>query len=450
MTLLAATVGTTASSAPAGADTGAAASPPAATAPAVLPYQMQVVTLDNGLRMVLVPFPSPGIMAYYTLVRTGAREEVEKGHSGFAHLFEHMMFRGSKNFPQEAQEALVKRLGLDDNAWTSEDETVYTLYGPVRALPEIMKREADRFQNLQYSVQTFQTETKAVLGEYNKSASDPLFLMEEKLLEAVFKKHTYGHTVIGYKRDIETMVDKFDYSLKFLQRFYRPDNFIVFVVGDFNAAQVVADAKRLYGTWTGKTARVKVPPEPPQKAPKELVVDWPTPTQTRLMIAYRTPAGYDAAAVQEVLGLYLLGPTSRLHKDLVLDRQLVEAFGNWYRPHRDPRLFIFIVTLKDREKIAEVRKAIDAAFADLRAGKVDDKLFGDAKSHYRFRALVDLETPNDLAGHLAAAASSTGDPDALERLLNAVGKLEKAALVSFAQKHFIDTNRSVVTLRPTQ
>ncbi|MEK6606804.1 MAG: pitrilysin family protein [Myxococcota bacterium] len=414
----------------------------------VLPYTTRVETLDNGLRVGLVKFPSPGIVAYYTLVRTGAREEVEPGHTGFAHLFEHMMFRGSKKFPQDAQEALVQRLGFDDNAWTSEDETVYTLYGPSRGLAEIMPREADRFQNLEFSQETLQTETKAVLGEYNKSIADPPWKMEEAFLAAVFQKHTYGHTVIGYLADIQAMKDKYDYSKKFFSRFYRPDNCIVFVVGDFDAERVMADVRKLYRAWGGRAERAAVPEEPPSKREQDLTLDWPSETQTRLMIGWRTPAGYQAAAAQELLALYLLGPTSRLHKDLVLDRQVVESLESWTSPHRDPRLFYFVVTLKDAAAAGDVRAAIDAAVEDLRAGRVDAKLLSDVKSHYRYRALTAIETPSDLASALARGASPMGDPDGLERLLRAAAAVDAKQLADFARAHLSREGRTTLALRP--
>lgn len=416
----------------------------------VLPYQMRVVRLGNGLRLALVKFPSPGIVAYFTLVRAGAREEVEAGHTGFAHLFEHMMFRGSRKYPGDAADALMQRIGYDDNAWTNDDETVYTLYGPSRGLAEAMDREADRFQRLEYSKETFQTETRAVLGEYNKDAADPRFKMEEAFLEAVFARHTYGHTVIGYKRDIEAMTDKYDYSKKFLARYYRPDRCIVFVVGDFDAERVIADAKRLYGGWRGRSRAAKIAAEPPQKKEKELTVDWPTATQTRFMIGWRTSEGYDRAAAQELLSSYLFGPTSKLHKDLVLDRQIVEPIESWYFPHRDPRLFWFVATFKAPEKMADARAAIDAAIDELRAGRVDEKLLADVKSNYRYEALTKLQTPSDLASALARGASPMGDPDGLERLLRAASRVGARDVADFAKAHFSHDSRTVLVLRPAK
>ena len=149
------------------------AAEPSAPATKAFPFPTELHTLPNGLRVVLVPYDSPGLVAYYTLMRVGSRNEPEKGRSGYAHFFEHMMFRGTKAHPVEDYNATVTRLGLNTNAFTSEDMTVYHLYGPAKALPTIIEYEADRFQNLEYDEAGFRTEAGAILGEYAKSASNP-------------------------------------------------------------------------------------------------------------------------------------------------------------------------------------------------------------------------------------------------------------------------------------
>src|SRR3954471_23626439 len=109
----------------------------ALAAQGALPVQLKTTTLKNGLTVVRVPFSSPGLVAYFTLVRVGSRNEVEAGHTGFAHFFEHMMFRGTERFPEEAQRKLVMNLGLHSNAFTWDDETVYFYAGPKTALPQV-------------------------------------------------------------------------------------------------------------------------------------------------------------------------------------------------------------------------------------------------------------------------------------------------------------------------
>src|SRR4051794_25947830 len=139
----------------------------------VFPFPIGQTTLENGLNVLSVPYDAPGIIAYYTVVRTGSRNEVEKGLSGFAHFFEHMMFRGTDRYPQEKYNDVLKALGANSNPFTTDDWTCYPLPAPASSLAQVVEIEADRFRNLKYDEPAFQKEARAVLGEYNKSASSP-------------------------------------------------------------------------------------------------------------------------------------------------------------------------------------------------------------------------------------------------------------------------------------
>src|SRR5688572_3734072 len=175
----------------------------AATPARVFPYAYTKHTLPNGLTAIVIPMESPGLIAYYTVVRTGSRDEVEAGHSGFAHFFEHMMFRGTDKYSQDAYNDLLKRMGADSNAYTSDDQTVYHIVGPASQLATMMDMESDRFKNLKYTEDAFRTEALAVLGEYNKSASNPFLPMFEKLRDLAYQKHTYKHSSLGFLDDIK-------------------------------------------------------------------------------------------------------------------------------------------------------------------------------------------------------------------------------------------------------
>lgn len=107
-------------------------------------------------------------------MRTGSRNEVEPGKTGFAHFFEHMMFHGTQKYSADAYNAALKQMGADSNAFTSDDLTVYHILAGKDALPKIIELESDRFQHLQYADPDFQKEARAVLGEYNKNASNPI------------------------------------------------------------------------------------------------------------------------------------------------------------------------------------------------------------------------------------------------------------------------------------
>jgi zinc protease len=422
-----------------------------ARAGAVVPYPIREETLPNGLRVVLIKTPHEGVAAYYTLVRTGSRNEIEPGHSGFAHLFEHMMFRGTKTYSSDARDAELMKMGVSDNAFTSDDVTVYTNYGPAKALPKLIEIEADRFQNLEYSEPAFQTETKAVLGEYNKNFADPSQKLEEIICDLAFTKHTYKHTTMGFLEDIKAMPTMYEYSKSFFSRWYRPDNCVVFVVGGFDPDQIFGHIKTHYGPWSGSAAKIEIPVEPKQTAEKRHHHDWDTPTQPRLMVGYHTPgcgtlAALKEGAIQNVLAQYLLGQTSPAYKTLVLDRQIAERIEPWYNDHRDARLWHYQVVLKDRNKSDEALAFIDQSIAELAAGKVDEKRVKDALSAFRYGLSMQMETPADLAVNLAVMTGLTGDVGTLDRLAEEVARLTSGDLVAFAKKHLTPANRTVITL----
>ncbi|HSS38302.1 MAG TPA: pitrilysin family protein, partial [Polyangia bacterium] len=196
------------------------------------PFPVTEKTLANGLRVYVVAYDSPGLVAYYSVVRTGSRNEVEPGKSGFAHFFEHMMFHGTQKYPLEAYNAALKQMGADSNAFTSDDLTVYHILAGKDALPKIVELESDRFQHLQYAEPDFQKEARAVLGEYNKNASNPIEKMIETLYDHAFTTHTYKHTTMGFLKDIENMPHEMAYSRQFFDHYYRPENVVILVVGD--------------------------------------------------------------------------------------------------------------------------------------------------------------------------------------------------------------------------
>jgi zinc protease len=416
------------------------------------PYEPKVSALPNGLRVVRLAFPSEGLVAFQTVVRVGSRNEVEPGHTGFAHFFEHMMFKGTPTRPEGQREAILSRAGFNDNAYTTDDFTVYHSHGPSTSLEQLIELEADRFRNLTYSEPSFQTEAKAVLGEYHKSASRPELKLEEALLGAAFKKHPYGHTTLGFYEDIQQMPSRYEYSKQFFARWYTPDNTVLVVVGDFDDAKLMTLVQQHYGPWKGTSARVVIPSEPPQAERRTTRVPWNGPTLPRQMIAWRTPpARLDTldAAIQEVLAAYLVGPTSDLHKRLILEEQLVEEIGSWYFPHRDPYLFTLDARLKDEQHRARVMAAVNQAVRALVTGRVNRQRVEDIKSNIRYAFLMGLESADQIASQLAWFIGIFGDPDGVERHLQNIRRVTPERLVAFARAHLTARSRTEVTLTPT-
>jgi zinc protease len=314
-------------------------SPPPAGASKAFPFPVTEKTLPNGLKIYVVGFDSPGLVAYYSVVRTGSRNEVEPGKSGFAHFFEHLMFRGSKNFDPDKYTAIIKEMGADSNAFTSDDLTVYHILAGKAALPKIVEIEADRFQRLQYEDAKFQKEARAVLGEYNKNASNPIEKMVETLYDSAFAVHTYKHTTMGFLKDIENMPKELAYSRQFFERYYRPENVVILVVGDADPETVFKLVETHYGEWKRGGKHPVVPAEPPQKQEKRAALSWKGATLPMLLEGYHAPAfsttNVDVPTL-DVLSELLFAERAPLYKRLVIKEQKVESLSGSNDAHVDP------------------------------------------------------------------------------------------------------------------
>jgi zinc protease len=421
---------------------------PAKKPSGVFPYPMKVSTLKNGLTIVRIPFESPGLVAFYTVVRVGSRNEIETGHTGFAHFFEHMMFRGTKRFPEGARGSTLAKLGFNENAFTTDDSTIYLVNGPSASLETLIDLEADRFAHLEYAEGGFQTEAQSVAGEYQKNVSNPSLKIEETSLATPFTKHTYQHTTIGFLADITEMPKRYEYSKTFFQRWYTPDNCVVVLAGDFDDAKAMALFEKHYGPWTGKAAKIEVPVEPPQKAARAVTLTWPSATLPRVDLFWHTPAASPKtmeAATQTVLASYLVGPTSPLYRAMVLEQGLVERIEAMSDLHRDPNLFGVDARLKVEAHREPVTKATLAAVADVAAGKLDGKRLEDIKSNLRYALLMQLETPSQTAQTVAWNIGIFGTTDAIDTLYANIAKVSAKDLSDFAKKHLIDTNRTTLT-----
>jgi zinc protease len=415
----------------------------------IFPYKVHETTLDNGLQVVVIPYDSPGTIAYYTVVRTGSRDEVEAGHSGFAHFFEHMMFRGTDKYSTDAYNDLLKRMGADSNAFTADDQTVYHIVGPASELATMMDMESDRFKNLKYTEDAFRTEALAVLGEYNKSASNPFIPMYEKLRDLAYQKHTYKHSTLGFLADIKAMPDYYQYSLSFFDRFYRPENITLLVVGDAQPDKVVAMAKKYYGDWKKGYQAPKIDPEPPQAEAKKAHVDWPSPTRPYFMTGYHMPAFNtekpDSAALSLVSQL-LFSESAPLYQELVVAKQWVDFIGGDADFHRDAYLFSIFARVKSEDLMPKVKETVDRYIAELAAKPVDPKRLDRIKSHLRYDFALGLDTPGAVANQAATFIALAGDLDSINRLYRQYDKVTPADIQRVVRETFRPQNETYVTL----
>ena len=329
----------------------------------ILPYPTETRTLPNGLSVIVVPMPSDGLVAYWSIVRTGSRDEYEPGRSGFAHFFEHMMFRGTERYPADVYNRVITTIGADANAYTTDDHTAYHLAMAAEDLEQVMEIESDRFQNLSYAEGAFQTEAGAVYGEYRKTRTDPDFALYEELVGTAFERHPYGHTTMGYERDIAIMPTLFDYSREFFSRYYRPENAVLFIAGDVTPAAVFALVEKYYGGWQRGYVPPQIPTEPEQTAERRVDVRYDGQTLPILIIAYKLPV-YDAAdrtrVAADLFADLAFGETSEAYRRLVLDEQVVEDIDAGAAYHRDPGLLEIYARVKDPAKVDYVLGVIDS------------------------------------------------------------------------------------------
>jgi zinc protease len=397
----------------------------------------------------VVHFDSPGLVAYYSVVRTGSRNEVEAGKSGFAHFFEHMMFRGTARYSQEAYNGVIKEIGADSNAYTSEDLTVFHILAGKDALPRIVDIEADRFQHLEYTAPDFEKEARAVLGEYNKGASSPMQKLYEALYDAAYTTHTYKHTTIGFLKDIEAMPQQLAYSRQFFDRYYRPDNITIIVAGDVDTESTWKLLERHYGGWTEGPPRPTVPREPPQTKEQRVSLGWKGATLPTMMMGFHTP-GFSTTNVDlpalDVLAELLFAERAPLYKKLVITEQKVESLAGSNDAHVDPNLFTVLARIKKPGDVAAVEHAIEAEVRRIAEEGVDDKTLGEVLSNVKYAFAGQLSTADKTANVAAEFVALTGHLDSIDAYFSLYDKVTPADVRRVARQYFAPTNRTVVVL----
>jgi zinc protease len=421
----------------------------AAHAAPVLPYGHRTEVLPNGLTCVLVKLDNPDLVAYLTIVRTGSRDEVEPGHTGFAHFFEHMMFHGTPTRSAGEYNRLLTEIGADDNAFTSDDLTCYHIVFGKTHLETIVQAEADRFMNLQYAEPDFQKEAGAVLGEYNKDCVSPWFQLDEKFRQTAFTAHTYRHTTMGFLKDVEDMPNQYAYSRQFFDRFYRPDNCVVLVVGDIDYDATLALLRKYYRDWKPGVYHAAIPLEPPQTAERGCHVDYAGASLPMIWLGYRAPA-FDPAnrdlAALTLLASLSFGETSRIYQDLVLRRQMVESIGSEMDRHRDPYLFTINARVKRAADMDSVRARVDAAIAEAVAVPVEAPRLEAMKSNLKYGFLMRLDSTKGTAMRLIEIIQLTGGIEALDTWYGTLDAVTAADIQDAARRYLVPEHLTVATL----
>jgi zinc protease len=419
----------------------------------IIPFPATTRTLDNGLTVITMPMPASGLVAYWSIVRTGSRDEYEPGRSGFAHFFEHMMFRGTERYPAEVYQKKLAEMGANANAYTTDDHTAYHISMTAEDLEQVLELESDRFQNLAYPEVAFQTEAGAVYGEYRKVRTDPLFTLYESLMATAFEKHTYGHTTLGFERDIAIMPTLYDYSRNFFERYYRPENTVLFIAGDVDPEHVAPLVERYYGGWKRGYVKPEIPTEPEQTSERRITVAYDGQTLPILWIAYKLPAfapGDRTRVAADLLAELAFGETSEAYRRLVLDEQVVELLDANVDDHRDPGLLDITTRVKDPAKVDYVLGTIDETIASVRKAPPDGARLADLQKRLRYGFVMGLQTPDAVAQRLAQFVALTGDLDGVRRLYATYANVTPTDVQRAAAEYFDDARRTVGVLRARQ
>jgi zinc protease len=385
----------------------------------------------------------------YIVVSVGSRNEVEPGKSGFAHLFEHMMFRGTDKYPPAKYQAVLQDAGAASNAYTTDDRTVYHAVFSREDLDRILEMEADRFRNLSYPEPDFRTEALAVLGEYNKNSQSPDRKLFEVLRDTAFDRHTYKHTTMGFLGDIEDMPNQYEYSLQFHDRWYRPEYTTIIVVGDVRPETTREMVKRYWGDWPRGSYSAEIPAEPPQKGARRNHVNWPSPTLPWLAIAHRGAAYSDTGMDQvslDVLAFLAFSESSDLYRRLVIEEQKVDLFGFDNPDRLDPQLFTVVARIKQIEDLDYIRDAILATIAGFEEKPVEEEKLEQVKKYLRYSFAASLDNSEAVASTLAAYVGLRRTPETINKVYALYEQVTPDDVQRVARTYFTEEARTIVTL----
>lgn len=335
--------------------------------PSVVVANPHEYTLDNGLKLIVKEDRRSPVVVSQLWYKAGSIDELN-GTTGVAHVLEHMMFKGTEKIPDGEFSKQIAAAGGNENAFTSRDYTAYHQQLHKRHLPLIMELESDRMRNLILTEVGFEKEINVVMEERRLRTDDkPHSLVYEKMKAVAYQAHPYGRPVIGWMNDLENMTVQD--AQEWYDRWYAPNNAILVIVGDVNAAEVLKLAKKYYGNIESRPivsiAQRKPQTEPPQTGVKRLTVKAPAQLPY-LMMGYHAPTIQDVAADWEPYALEMLegvldgNASARLNKSLVRDQQVANSVSASYvATARGPSMFYLSGTPSEGKTVVELELALN-------------------------------------------------------------------------------------------
>ena len=326
---------------------------------------VRAVTLANGMKIIVWPVPNIPSVALYNWVRAGSRNEAP-GITGLAHFFEHMMFNGTTRREPGEFDRLMESQGGSNNAFTSDDVTVYQDWFPRDALDLVFDLESDRIGNLAFAPQVIESERGVVYSERRLRVDDSSQgLLSEQVQAAAFVAHPYHFPTIGWPSDIQSW--RVEDLQKFFRTHYAPNNLTLVLTGDLVPEQVFALARKYFEPIPRQAPADPIRTSEPEQLGERIVVVRRKGQTPLLQYAYKAPAAADARgpAVNLLLSILVDGDASRLHRLLVEQEKVaIEVSGHWQEGF-DPGLLWLYLTLPEGEDPAHAQEVLDSELARI-------------------------------------------------------------------------------------
>jgi len=405
--------------------------------------------LANGLRVITVEDHSAPVIAVDVTYNVGSRDE-RPGRTGFAHLFEHMMFKGSENVGTGEHFYLVFNNGGNMNGTTNEDRTTYFEALPANQLDLALYLEADRMRSLVINKTNLDNQRNAVQEERRLGVDNQPYGQSGEVQQGlIYDNFAYKHTVIGSMDDLNAA--SVEDVAAFFKTYYAPNNAVLTVVGDFKAADAIKKIKQYFES----IPRQPDPPavdmtEPEQKAERRASVDDGLARLAQVDIAFKTLPGNtaDFYALQVLSTALQSGQSSRLYQALVKDKQLVQSVGGFADEKRGTGALYTSATVRSGVKPADVEEAIYSEIERLKKDGIADWELQKAKNTTRRNFINSMQSSLSRAVNISVWTVYYNDPNLINTRLDKVNAVTKDDVQRVANKYLVTTNRTVVVTIP--
>src|SRR2546422_2394887 len=413
------------------------------------PVEYKETRLPNGLSVITHEDHSTPVINAQIWYHVGSQDE-KPGKTGFAHLFEHLMFKGSAHIKPEEHDKIITNAGGVSNAYTQDDVTVYWETIPANYLEKVLWMEADRMVTLDVSEANFKSEREVVKEERLTRIDNPPYGdLTERLYANAFQVHPYKHVTIGSMQDLDAAT--IDDVREFYHAYYVSNNATIAVAGDLKTDEAVNWIKKYFGNIPKSQQPIVRPnaKEPPQEKEKRVLQMKAVPLPA-YVAGYHVPADSDPDYYALVIasGILSEGRSSRIYRSLVYEKRLaLEAYasGN-FTEH--PNLFFATIILNKGASMDTAEKALNAELARLMAEPVNDNELEKAKNKMRAEYAFGPQAVHEKAQALAHAAVIHGDTSTVNKEYEQFMKVTKEDILRVAKMYFQPTNRTVLIVIP--